>query len=105
MAYDVKELSEKNGLQTRASVLETPQGRFVVLQTYEQRDSEWKPIHVFSQSGSAEDQTVAGRLYSERTEGDRIFSVTQLEQREAGVREYLKGLPRASGHKGGVGFW
>ena len=103
MPYEVKEVSERYGLQTRARVLETPQGRFVVIQTYEQRHGEWKPIHVFGQHGSAEYQTVAGRLYKEN-EGDGFF-VTPIEHQEIGTKEYVRGLLRASGHEGGVSFW
>ncbi len=104
MAYDVQAVAEKYGLQTRARVLETPQGRFVVLQTYEQLHGAWKPIHVFGQSGSAEDQTVAGRLYKEN-KGTGVFSVSRLEQRNTVVREYLKGVLRAEGHDGHISFW
>jgi len=103
MPYEVKEVSERNGLQTRARVLETPSGRFVVLQTYEQLQDEWMPIHVFSPSGSVEYKTVAGRLYKEN-EGDGFF-VTPIEHQEIGTKEYVRGLLRASGHEGGVSFW
>lgn len=104
MSYDVKEVSEKYGLQTRARVLETPHGRFVVIQTYEQMHGEWTPIQIFGQSGSAENQTVAGRLYK-KTESDGIFSVSRLEQRDIVVKEYLKGVLRAEGHNGHISFW
>ena len=103
MPYEVKEVSERYGLQTRARVLKTPSGRFVVLQTYKQLQDEWMHIHVFSPSGSVEYKTVAGRLYKEN-EGDGFF-VTPLERRDAVTREYLKGVLRAEGHDGHISFW
>jgi len=104
MAYDVQAVTEKYGLQTRARVLETPHGRFVVLQTYEQLHGEWTPIHVFNGKESRESSVVTGRLYKENN-GTGVFSVTRLEQRDAVVREYLKGVLRAECHDGDISFW
>ena len=100
MAYTIKKVTEKNGLQTRAKVLETSQGRFVVLQTYEHLRGEWTPINVGGSDGSRPYQTIAGRLNGEMKEGDGAFSVTPIENRDSGTKLQVERALRADGYKG-----
>ena len=103
MQYEVKEVSENNGLQTRARVLETPRGRFVVLQTYTMADEGLRPLLVFDGKKSRESRVVTGRYNGVSADGG--FSVTPVERRASATKTYVEKTIHESGFGGGVSFW